>query len=75
MKRRNLKAKKVLKALENYGCKVVRSTPHGAIVENPENNQSINIPLHRDELAVWIYGNILRRLGIDKKKFEEEFLE
>jgi len=30
--------------------------------------------LHREELAVWIYGNILRRLGIDKKDFEENYL-
>lgn len=73
MNRRNLKAVKVLKALEKYGCKVVRSTSHGAIIENPKNNQSINVPLHREELAVWIYNNILRRLGIDKKKFEEDF--
>jgi len=74
MKRRNLKARKVLKALEKYGCKIVRSTSHGAIIENPKNNHSINIPLHREELAVWIYGNILRRLGIDKKEFEENYL-
>ena len=75
MKRRNLKARKVLKALETSGCRIVRSTPHGVIIENPKNNQSINIPLHRDELAVWIYGNILRRLGIDKKDFEENYLD
>lgn len=74
MKHRNLKAIRVLKALEKYGCKIVRSTDHGAIVENPKNNQSINIPLHRDELAVWIYNNILRRLSIDKKDFEENYL-
>jgi len=74
MKRRNLKARKVLKALEKYGCKIVRSTPHGVIIENPKNNHSINIPLHREELAVWIYGNILRRLEIDKKEFEENYL-
>ena len=75
MNRRNLKARKVLKALENYGCRILRGTDHGAIVENPENNQSINIPLHRKELAVWIYNNILRRLGIDKKSFEENYLD
>jgi len=74
MNRRNLKARKVLKALEEYGCKIVRSTSHGVIVENPKNNQSINVPLHREELAVWIYGNILRRLGINKKDFEEGYL-
>lgn len=74
MKRRNLKSRKVLKALEKYGCKIVRSTSHGVIIENPKNNQSINIPLHREELAVWIYGNILRRLEIDKKDFEENYL-
>ncbi len=74
MNRRNLKARKVLSALEKYGCKVIRSTSHGVIVENPKNNQKINVPLHREELAVWIYGNILRRLGIEKKEFEEKFL-
>lgn len=75
MNRRNLKSRKVLKALEEYGCKIVRGTSHGIIVENPKNNHSINIPLHREELAVWIYGNILRRLGIDKKEFEENYLD
>jgi len=75
MKRRNLKARKILKALKDYGCKIVRNTPHGAIIENSKNNQSINIPLHRDELAVWIYNNILRRLEIDKKDFEENYLD
>lgn len=74
MKHRNLKAEKILKALVKYGCKTVRNTPHEVILENPENNQSINIPLHRDELAIWIYNNILRRLSIDKKKFEENYL-
>ncbi|MBU1501503.1 MAG: hypothetical protein KJ905_01880 [Nanoarchaeota archaeon] len=74
MKHRNLKAEKILKALVKYDCKTVRNTPHGVILENPENNQSINIPLHRDELAIWIYNNILRRLSIDKKKFEENYL-
>ena len=74
MNRRNLKARKILKALEKDGCKIMRSTSHGVIIENPKNNQSINIPLHREELAVWIYGNILRRLGIDKKDFEENYL-
>jgi len=74
MKRRNLKAKRVLEALKKYGCKIVRATSHGVIIENPINKQSINIPLHRKELAVWIYGNILRRLGIDKKEFEEKYL-
>ena len=75
MNRRNLKAKKVLSALEKYGCKIMRNTSHGVIIENPKNNQSINVPLHREELAVWIYGNILRRLGIDKKDFEENHLD
>ncbi len=74
MNRRNLKARKILSALEKYGCKIMRSTPHGVIVENQKNKQSINVPLHREELAVWIYGNILRRLGIDKKDFEENYL-
>lgn len=74
MKHRNLKARKILKALEKYGCKIMRSTSHGVIIENPKNNQSINVPLHRGELAVWIYGNILKRLGIDKGDFEENYL-
>lgn len=56
-------------------ARLFRSTPYGVIIENPKNKQSINIPLHRDELAVWIYNNIIRRLGIDKKSFEEEYLD
>ena len=74
MNRRNLKARKVLAALKKYGCIEKRSTSHGVIIENPKNKQSINIPLHREELAVWIYNNILRRLEIDKKSFEENYL-
>ena len=75
MKRRNLKAIEILKALKEYGCVEIRKTSHGAIVENPKNNQKINVPLHRKELAVWIYGNILRKLEIDKKDFETNFLK
>ncbi len=74
MNHRNLSAQKILKALKKFGCKIIRSTSHGVIIENPFNKQSINIPLHRKELAVWIYNNILRRLGIDKKEFESDFL-
>lgn len=74
MNRRNLKARKVLAALKKYGCIEKRTTDHGVILENPKNRQSINIPLHREELAVWIYNNILRRLEIDKKGFEENYL-
>ena len=71
MNRRNLKARKVVKALEKFGCIIKRSTPHGVIVENPKNNKSINVPTHRDILAVWIYNNIIRQLDIDKKEFEK----
>ncbi len=74
MKHRNLKARKILKALEKYGCKIIRGNSHGVVIENPKNNQSITLPLHRDELAVWIYNNILRRLDIDKKDFEKDCL-
>ena len=74
MKRRNIKARKVLIALKRYGCIEKRTTDHGVILENPKNKQSINIPTHRDELAVWIYHNILRRLGINKEEFERDFL-
>lgn len=73
MNRRNLKARKVLAALKKYGCIEKRNTSHSVILENPKNNQSINVPLHREELAVWIYHNILRRLGINKEEFERDF--
>lgn len=75
MNRRNLKARKIVKALEDYGCIIKRNTPHGVIMENPKNNKSINVPTHQDILAVWIYNNILRQLEIDKKDFEENFLK
>jgi len=74
MNRRNLKARKVVKALEKYGCVVKRNTPHGVIIENPKKNKSMNVPTHQDILAVWIYNNILRQLEIDKKEFEENYL-
>lgn len=71
MNRRNLKARKVVKALEKFGCKIIRNTDHGVIMENPKNNKSTNVPTHRDILAVWIYNNIMRQLDIDKKEFEK----
>jgi len=71
MNRRNLKARKVVKALEKFGCKIRRNTDHGVIVENPKNNKSTNVPTHREILAVWIYNNIMRQLDINKKEFEE----
>jgi len=71
MKHRNIKARKIVDALKKFGCIVKRATLHGVIVENPKNNKSTNVPTHRDEIAVWIYNNILRQLDIDKKKFEE----
>lgn len=73
MNRRNLKARKIVKALEKYGCIIKRSTSHGVIVENPKNNKSTNVPTHQNILAVWIYNNILRQLEIDKKNFEENY--
>ena len=71
MNRRNLKARKVVKALEKFGCKIIRNTDHGVTVENPKNNKSTNVPTHREILAVWIYNNIMRQLDINKKEFEE----
>ena len=46
MNRRNLKARKVVKALVEYGCIIKRNTDHGIIVENSKNNKSINVPTH-----------------------------
>lgn len=63
-----------MKALKKYGCIEKRNTSHGIIVENPKNNNSTNVPTHQDILAVWIYNNVLRQLGIDKKDFEENYL-
>jgi len=52
MKHRNIKARKVVKALEKMGCKIMRNTPHGMIIENPKNNKSTNVPTHREILTV-----------------------
>ena len=73
MNPRNLKARKIVKALMKLGCAIKRNTPHGVIVENPKNNKSTNVPTHREILAVWIYHNILKQLDIDKKEFEKCF--
>ncbi|MDO8622743.1 MAG: type II toxin-antitoxin system HicA family toxin [archaeon] len=73
MNPRNLKVRNFLKAIKKYGCVVVRATDHGIIIENPKNKKSTNIPTHREELAVWIYHNILRQLDIDKNEFEQLF--
>lgn len=71
MNRRNLKVRNFLKALKEYGCIEIRKNSHGVIVENTKNRKSTNVPIHRDEIAVWIYGNVLRQLDIDKNEFEK----
>ncbi len=71
MKSRNLKVRKVLKALKDYGCNEVRNTSHGVIIENPKNNKSTNVPTHQEILPVWIYKNILRQLEIERNDLEE----
>ena len=73
MNRRNLKVRDFVKALKEYGCIEVRRNDHEIIFENPRNKKSINVPIHRLEIAVWIYHNILRQLDIDKNEFEEYF--
>ncbi|MCH7772743.1 MAG: type II toxin-antitoxin system HicA family toxin [Bacteroidetes bacterium] len=73
MKTRNLKVRKVLKALKDYGCLEVRNTSHGVIVENPKNGRSTNVPVHQEILPVWIYKNILRQLGINNKEELEKY--
>tara|TARA_Y100000310_G_scaffold182061_1_gene182081 strand:+ start:343 stop:567 length:225 start_codon:yes stop_codon:yes gene_type:complete len=70
MGRRNFKARKVVKALIKIGCRIVRSTDHGVIVENPRNNKSTNVPTHRETIAVWIYHNIIKQLEINKDELE-----
>jgi len=59
-----------LKALKDYGCKEVRNTSHGIIIENPLKNRSTNVPMHQDVLPVWIYKNILRQLDIERSELE-----
>lgn len=73
MNPRNLKARKIVKALVKFGCIIKRNTSHGVIMENPKNRRSTNVPTHRDILAVWIYHNVLKQLDIDKKEFEQYF--
>ena len=73
MKHRNLKARNVVKALTGLGCKIMRNTPHGVIIENPINKKSTNVPTHRGILAVWIYNNIIRQLDINKNELEKFF--
>ena len=71
MNRRNLKVRKVLKALKDYGCVEIRNTSHGVIFENPNNKKSTNVPTHQDILPVWIYRNILRQLDIKDEDLEQ----
>ncbi len=73
MNRRNIKVSNFLRALKKYGCIEIRRNDHGIIFENPYNKKSTNVPIHRKELAVWIYHNILRQLDIDKERFESLF--
>lgn len=73
MNRRNLKVRNFVKALKQYGCVEVRANDHGKIFENPKNKKSTNVPIHRDEIAIWIYNNVIRQLGIDKEEFEKLF--
>ena len=71
MNRRNLKVRNFIKALKEYGCIEIRKNSHGIIFENPKNKKSTNVPTHREEIAVWIYNNVLRQLEIDKKELEK----
>jgi len=71
MGRRNFKARKVVKALVDFGCKIVRKTSHGVIIENLINKKSTNVPTHQSTIGVWIYNNIMRQLDIDKKELEK----
>ena len=73
MNRRNLKVRNFIKALKKFGCREVRSNSHGIIFENPNNNKSTNVPIHRSEIAVWIYHNVLKQLDINKDEFEKLF--
>jgi predicted RNA binding protein YcfA (HicA-like mRNA interferase family) len=70
MKSRNLKVRKVIKALKDLGCIEVRNTSHGIIIENPKNNKSTNVPTHQEILPIWIYKNVLRQLDINKSDLE-----
>ena len=72
--RRNLKAQKLVKALNKFGCKIIRKTSHGVIIENTLNKKSTNIPTHQEIIPVWIYNHIFKQLDIDKKTFEEKYL-
>lgn len=71
MNRRNLKVRNFLKALKDYGCIEVRKNSHGVIIENIKNKKSTNVPVYREEIAVWIYNNVLRQLDINKEEFEK----
>jgi len=73
LNRRNLKVRNFVKALREYGCIEIRKNAHGIIFENPKNKKSTNVPIHRDEIAIWIYNNVLRQLDIDKEEFEKRF--
>jgi len=73
MKHGNIKIRNFLKAIKKYGCIEIRKNDHGIIVENPKNKKSTCIPIHRPELAVFIYNNILKQLDIDKEEFEKLF--
>ena len=70
---REVKVRKFLKALKDYGCEEVRKTSHGVIIKNPLNRKSTNVPTHQKEIPVWIFYNILRWLDISKKEIEKYF--
>lgn len=74
MNRRNLKVRNFVKALRDFGCIEIRKNSHGIIFENPINKKSTCVPVHRDEIAVWIYNNVLRQLDIEKEEFEKKYL-
>ncbi len=38
---KNLKVRKLLKALKDYGCIEIRNTSHGVITENPHNKNQL----------------------------------
>lgn len=68
---RNLKVRKFLKALKDYGCIEIRNTSHGVIIENPLNKKSTNVPTHQKEIPSGILNNVLRWLEIPIEEIKE----
>lgn len=75
MKLKNLKARKILKAFQKMGFKIMRQTGTHVIMQGSidGNKKTFPIPLHHKEVPSGTLTEILTQAGITREKFLEYY--